>query len=214
MKSRYLVTGFQAFGGDDLNPTELLLKWIDEDPTLSSFFETQLLPVEFDRAHKLILERSDLDSFNGVFCFGLAGGRSKISLERVALNWTEGRQPDNAGHTPAVGVIEETAEKVIFNNIPLLESLRDRFEAAGLPVEISLSAGGYVCNHLYFHLLKASLDVNVLFIHIPYLEEQVKAKAKTKVSTHIEDKNKYIAYVTEKDLRKMLEILMQSLRAD
>ncbi len=198
---RYLVTGFEAFGKDSLNPTELLLKWIRETPEWASLFETQLLPVEYERAHALVLQRNDLDSFAGIFCFGLAVGRSKISLERVALNWIESQQPDNVGVVPPVGPIEKNAAQVFINTMSL-ERLKNKFQAAGLPAEISLSAGGYVCNHLYFHLLKARLKADILFIHIPLLEQQVSSK---------EDNRPYIS---EKDLRKMLSVLVQSLRAD
>lgn len=198
---RYLITGFQAFGGDDLNPTELLLEWILRDPQLSYQFVTQLLPVEFNRAHELILGRDDLDSFDGVISFGLAGGRSKISLERVGLNWVESMQPDNVGVLPNLGLIESTSEKAFMSKINLQKLFKD-FEGAGLPVEISLSAGGYVCNYLYFNLLKALPHKKVLFIHVPYLQEQVLNKPAN------------TPFVTQEILKKMLHILMQSLRAD
>ena len=198
---RWLVTGFEAFGGDSLNPTSLLLKWIQEDPALSSVFDTQLLPVEFDRAHELILSRPDLDSFAGIFCFGLAAGRSKISLERIALNWVESSQADNAGKKPTLGPIDPLIEKVFFTSVNL-ENLKEKFQDADLPVEISLSAGGYVCNYFYFQLLKSQMKQPVLFIHIPYLEEQVVNKAAG------------TAFISEFQLRKMLDVLVQCLRAN
>jgi pyroglutamyl-peptidase len=196
---KYLVTGFEAFGGDSMNPTEALLNWISKDSQLDSFFATQLLPVEYSRAYKMILEREDLQSFEGIICFGLAGGRSKISLERVALNWIESRQPDNAGVIPDLGTIDNSAPPVFINKMNLL-SLQKDFEKAGLPVEISLSAGGYVCNQLYFQLLNFKLPV--LFIHVPYLEEQIQKK---ELGT---------AFITESDLIKMLHLLMQKFRAN
>ena len=83
-----------------------------------------------------------------------------------------------------------------------IESLRDDLKAAGLPTEISLSAGGYVCNHLYFQLLKSKLKQPVVFIHVPYLQAQ------------IFDKPAGTPFVSESDLRKMLDVLVQSLRAN
>ena len=170
---KYLVTGFQAFGGDEINPTEVLLDIIRNDKGLSEVFDTQVLPVEYQTAHQVILDRSDLDSFEGIFCFGLAGGRSKISLERIALNWFESRQPDNAGFIPPLAKIDSGADAAFFNSMNL-EALKTHFEDNDLPCEISLSAGGYVCNHLYFQLLK--LKKPCLFIHIPFLQEQVVQK--------------------------------------
>ncbi len=198
---RFLITGFEAFGDDLLNPTELLMKWISEDPNLSADFVTQVLPVEYEKAHTLILQRPDLDSFDSIFCFGLAGGRSKIGLERVALNWIESSQADNAGKMLPLGPIDEKTKEVFFNEMNL-EPLRASLQKAQLPVEISLSAGGYVCNYLYFQLLKASLKAQVLFIHIPYLKEQVA------------DKPIGTAFLSEADLRRMLAVLVQCLRAN
>ena len=198
--SKYLVTGFEAFGEDSLNPTEQILKWIREDQNLSSLFDTQLLPVEYDRAHRLILDRTDLDSFDGIICLGLAGGRSKISIERVGLNWTESRQPDNAGNIPDKGIIDLEAERAYFTEFHM-DSLKAQLEDANLPVEISLSAGGYVCNHLYFNLLKNLVSPWVVFIHVPFLEVQMETKPMG------------IPFFTESQMRKFLEILVQSFRA-
>ena len=170
---KYLVTGFQAFGGDELNPTEVLLEIIRGDKGLAEIFETQLLPVEYQRAHQIILDRPDLDSFDGIFSFGLAGGRSKISLERIALNWFESSQPDNAGYIPTLGKIDPDSDTAFINSMNL-EALKNHFNDNGLPSEISLSAGGYVCNYLYFQLMK--LKKPILFIHVPFLQEQVANK--------------------------------------
>ncbi len=198
---KILVTGFEAFGGDLLNPTELMLKWIREDNTLSAIFDTLLLPVEFSSAHELVLKNKNLDSYSAIFCFGLAAGRAKISIERVALNWIETSIPDNAGISPKLGPIDPSSEKIYFTKMNI-ESIRDDLKAAGLPIEISLTAGGYVCNHLYFQLLKSDLKQPVVFIHVPYLQSQVF------------DKPAGTPFVSGSDLRKMLDILVQGLRAN
>ncbi len=198
---KVLVTGFEAFGGDLVNPTELMLKWIRDDSKLSSVFDTLILPVEFSSAHEIILKHQNLDSYSAILSFGLAAGRAKISLERVALNWIETSIPDNAGISPKLGPIDPSAEKVYFSKMNI-ESIRDDLKAAGLSVEISLTAGGYVCNHLYFQLLKAKLKQPVVFIHVPYLQAQVF------------DKPAGTPFISESDLRKMLDVLMQSLRAN
>lgn len=198
---KVLVTGFEAFGGDLVNPTELMLEWIREDSALSAVFDTLLLPVEFSSAHELILNFKNLDSYSAIICFGLAAGRAKISLERVALNWIETSTPDNSEITPKLGPIDPTAEKVYFTQMNI-ESIRDDLKAADLKTEISLTAGGYVCNHLYFQLLKAKLNQPVVFIHVPYLQAQ------------IFDKPAGTPFISESDLRKMLDVLVQSLRAN
>jgi pyroglutamyl-peptidase len=193
VSKKTLLTGFQAFGGDEVNPTELMLRWVCEDRELSQVFETQLLPVEYG-AYELILRRSDLEQFENIFCLGLAGGRSKIGLERIGVNWVESRQPDNAGVVPPLALIDSESEPAIINEMNL-EGMKKDFEVAGLPIEISLSAGGYVCNHLYFNLLNARLRANVLFIHVPYLAEQVLGKPGR------------IPSITEEQLKLFLRVL-------
>jgi pyroglutamyl-peptidase len=175
-KPRYLLTGFEPFAGDYENPTETLLKWVRRDRELSSFFDTQLLPVVFSEAPKKILDRDDLSSFSGLIHLGLAAGRSKISLERVALNWIETSIADNSGQLPTHGPIRHNGEKALFTKGPL-EPLRKNLREADVPVEISLSAGGYVCNFLYYRTLEAQLKPWVLFIHVPYLKDQVAGRA-------------------------------------
>lgn len=172
----FLVTGFEPFAGDSENPTRLMLEWIKTDYELNRFFQTELLPVVFSEAPQAVLKRSDLDQFNGIIHFGLAAGRTKISLERVGLNWIETSIADNSGAFPKTGVIDPQAEKVYFTQAPI-EKVKHALLAGGLPVEISLSAGGYVCNYLYFQMLKAQLKPWVLFIHVPYLDEQVTGKS-------------------------------------
>lgn len=172
---RYLVTGFEPFAGDLQNPTQLILEWIKQDSELNQVFETLLLPVVFSEAPNRILQRSDLDRFEGIIQFGLAAGRTKICLERVGLNWIETSIADNSGVFPSPGAIDPQAEKVYFTQAPI-EKMKEALSSAQLPVEISLSAGGYVCNYLYFQTLKAQLKPWVLFIHVPYLDEQVKGR--------------------------------------
>ena len=171
----FLVTGFEPFAGDSENPSRLLLDWIRSDSDLNAFFETELLPVVFAEAPQKVLKRKDLERFIGIIHFGLAAGRTKVSLERVGLNWIETSIADNSGAFPKAGVIDPQAEKVYFTRAPL-EKIKTALQDQHLPVEISLSAGGYVCNYLYFEMLKSQLKPWVLFIHVPYLDEQVKGK--------------------------------------
>ncbi len=191
MSSKFLITGFEPFGEDNLNPTQLMLEWVQQDPQLYSVFETQLLPVVYG-AHEKVLARTDLDQFERIYCLGLAAGRSRISLERVALNWIESSQPDNNGIVPQRGAIEPKLPTALFSSLDL-EKIKDRLLSSNLPVEISLSAGGYVCNHLYFHLLNSSLRERTLFIHVPYLESQVNTSSQP--------------HATETQLKQLLHIL-------
>ncbi|WP_374029741.1 pyroglutamyl-peptidase I [Bdellovibrio bacteriovorus] len=175
--NRILVTGFRPFLGERINPSEILLEWIKKDFTVSYPVQTLLLPVSFANASVELENKLAEGSVDIVLMLGQAGGRTKISLERVALNWIETEKPDEDGITPKQGKIDsqETAATALFSSLPLTE-WKEHLTQRNLPVEISLSAGGYVCNHVYYKTLQAiykkHVSMQACFIHVPYLPEQ------------------------------------------
>lgn len=168
-----LVTGFEAFGGEDLNPTGLLMRALGEQSPLKALIHPVILPVAYDHAFAKIEELWSTGQFSGVLMFGQAGGRAKISLERVALNWVESSSADEKGHTPAVGHRVADGPAAIFSPLPLA-AWRDRLEAAGIACEVSFSAGGFVCNDLYYQVARKLSEAKApcLFVHTPYIPEQ------------------------------------------
>ncbi|WP_415061380.1 pyroglutamyl-peptidase I [Bdellovibrio sp.] len=174
--SRILVTGFRPFQGESINPSEILLEWIKKDFSVKHGVDTLLLPVSFNQGPLVLLEQLSIKSYDVILLLGQAGGRSKVSLERVALNWIETEKPDEDQHTPQQGVIEEGVEPALFSHLPLSE-WKEQIVKMNLPLEVSLSAGGYVCNYVYFqalrHIQKNQLSSKACFIHVPYLPEQV-----------------------------------------
>ncbi|WP_413569574.1 pyroglutamyl-peptidase I [Bdellovibrio sp. HCB117] len=175
---KVLVTGFEPFLNEKINPSEILLDWLKKD--FAHQAETLLLPVSFAEAHKNIKSHLQLNSYDVILMLGQAGGRNKVSLERVALNWIETEHPDEEGFKPSRGVIEEGASSALFTSAPVT-AWKDALIQKNLPVEISLSAGGYVCNYTYYQVLQW-LETNqkpsaACFIHVPYLKEQVTDKA-------------------------------------
>lgn len=106
---------------------------------------------------------------------GQAGGRSTVCLERVALNWIETSYADEEGRLPPTGRIEPQGEAAFFSDLPL-EEWKEKLGVLNLPVTISLNAGGYVCNALYFSASRALAQegrpLHLCFIHVPYLPEQ------------------------------------------
>ncbi len=173
---RILVTGFEPFGGESLNPSAYILEKIHQDNKLSMQCDTLLLPVDFGEAHRPVLERLKANQYKAWVGFGQAGGRSRICLERVALNWVETKQADNRGLVPTSGPLVHGASAALFSTAPL-EKIKSVLEVAGLPAEISHSAGAYVCNSLYFHVLNnLATESWGLFIHVPYMTEQIQNK--------------------------------------
>lgn len=168
---KILVTGFEAFLNESINPSQLLL----ESVAPIAGVNTLLLPVAFEKAFLLLDSQQKKENYQFVFLLGQAGQRSKISLERVAINWRETEIPDNEGITawPGHKVIADT-ENAFFSTLPL-EEMRKALQALEIPVEISYTAGAYVCNDLFFktaHLLHNTAS-RCGFIHVPYLPEQV-----------------------------------------
>ncbi len=176
-KSRILITGFRPFLGESINPSSVLLDWLKVE--FVNEVDTLLLPVSFQEAPKLLEEHLKGHDYNLILLLGQAGGRSKVSLERVALNWIESEHPDEDGYLPEQGAIFSDENSALLTSLPLSE-WKSRLVAQGLPVEISLSAGGYVCNYLYYSTLRMQQLMvrkqNVCFIHVPYLPEQVSSK--------------------------------------
>ena len=178
-KARILLTGFCPFLGEKVNPSQIILEKIDQSEQFKSSVDTLLLPVSFQQAVPLLLEKMQQHPYDYVLMLGQAGGRAKVNLERVALNWLETEYPDEDGYKPQQGVISAGPEQALFSAAPLSQ-WKESLERHGHPVVISLSAGGYVCNYLYYHALSwiksQQTKTQACFIHVPYLPEQVVGK--------------------------------------
>lgn len=174
-KCKILVTGFRPFLGESVNPSELLLSEIQK--SFGEGVRTLLLPVSFRQSTEELLFHLKQNDYDLILLLGQAGGRNKISLERVALNWIESEHPDEDQYRPSQGpIFPDDDEVAIFTSLPITR-WKEEINNSKVSVEVSLSAGGYVCNFLYFHTLKWLRDKNrknnVCFIHLPYLSEQV-----------------------------------------
>lgn len=179
MNDRVLVTGFKPFLGESINPSEVLLEEIKRDFAVSRNVDTLVLPVSFGKAFAVLEEQLRKNSYRYVFLLGQAGDRDKVCFERVGLNWIETQKPDEDGFIPRQGPIAADEVPALFSRLPLSEWYEALHEL-GLPVKVSLSAGGYVCNHVYFKALQrlqSDALAGGVFIHVPYLPEQVQNKA-------------------------------------
>jgi pyroglutamyl-peptidase len=182
VKGRILVTGFEPFGGDYVNPSGDVLSMLEGMEISGYKVMTALLPVEWgtvkDRLEALIREVQPAVSLS----LGLAAGRPEISVEKVAINYTS-ESKDNAGVVPADRTIIEGAPDGYFTTLPA-EKIVEEVRAEGIPARLSLSAGAYLCNYAFFcasHLTKqAGGETRVGFIHIPATPEMV-AKRKNSV---------------------------------
>lgn len=172
---KILVTGFRPFLGESVNPSQILIEWLQSSPDFSGSVETLLLPVSFKNAAPLLFDFLKNNEYDFILMLGQAGGRNKVNLERVALNWIESDHPDEDGYRPPQGPIAPQSEPALFTDSAVTH-WQKALEEMELPVSISLSAGGYVCNYLYYQVLseikKQGKRTQSCFIHVPYLPEQ------------------------------------------
>lgn len=170
---RILVTGFEPFLGQPINPSQRLADALPGCFTDERGFSvhSKILPVTFADGFRALRDAGDFDAY---VMFGQAAGRERVSLERVALNWIETRHPDEKGVKPDPKPISISGPAAFVSPLPLDRWCED-LNQNNLKAEVSLSAGGYVCNHLYYSLAEHLLErAPHLFVHVPYLPEQAK----------------------------------------
>ena len=171
---RLLITGFEPFGGESLNPSwEAVLRLPD---VIGDYRLTRLcLPVVFGEAADILLSASAEVKPDAVICVGQAGGRAFITPELVAINLRHADIPDNKGNRPQDEPVIPGGDAAIFSTLPV-RRMAEEINGAGIPSRLSYSAGAYVCNDLLYTLLShyRDTDTRICFIHIPYCKEQGK----------------------------------------
>ena len=171
---KLLITGFEAFGGETINPSWEAVARLPE--TIGEYSLTKLrLPVVFGEAARIAISAAEEGNFDAVLCIGQAGGRSAITPELVGINLRHATIPDNNGNQPKDEPIAEGGNAAYFSTLPVRE-MSEAIKAVGLPSAVSYSAGAYVCNDLLYSLLSHfdGSGTRAAFIHIPYSTEQGK----------------------------------------
>lgn len=179
---RALVTGFDAFGGDSHNPSYQAVQRLPARIGKRDVVTAQL-PTSFARAtrklHALIArEQPDI-----VLCVGLAAERPALSIERVAVNLCHARIADNDGRQPADKPVIAGGPAAYFSTLPVLNTVK-ALARAGLRAEMSMSAGTFVCNHVFYSLMHAVAQQRGAhrvwragFVHVPALPAVDAARA-------------------------------------
>lgn len=176
MSDVVLVTGFEPFGGEAINPSWEVARALDGRRIAGRRLAARLLPCTFagaltalDRALHGLPSPPRL-----VLALGLAGSRSAFSIERVAINVIDARIPDNAGAQPVDEPVVPGGPAAYFSRLPI-KAIATGLQQAGLPAEVSQTAGTFVCNQLFYglmHRLQAMPALRGGFIHLPPLPEQ------------------------------------------
>lgn len=171
---RLLITGFDPFGGETVNPSWEAVRQLPE--RIGSYNLTKLqIPTVFGEAAEKILDKAGLLQPDVILCIGQAGGRDRVTPEVIGINLRESRIPDNAGNRPVNVPVVEKGPAAYFSTVPVRD-MAAAIEAAGIPSALSYSAGAFVCNDVLYTLLHhyQGTQTQVGFIHVPYQEEQAR----------------------------------------
>lgn len=176
---KILVTGFEPFGGDAVNPSAMAVGLLPEQIDEADIIK-KVLPVVFGEAADQLTEMIREELPDAVICTGLAAGREGITPEQVAVNMRHARIPDNAGAQPEQEKILPDGEEGLFSTLPVREMVQ-AMNDAGIHAEISETAGTYVCNEVMYRLLdccrKEFPDMKAGFIHLPCALDHLESAA-------------------------------------
>lgn len=171
---KILVTGFDPFGGESVNPAWEAVSRLPETINGAEVVR-MLIPTSFERAPQAILEKVREYHPDYVISVGQAAGRTAITPERIAINMMSASIPDNDGEQPTEQKIEDNGPDGYFSLLPVVEMVK-AIEAAGLPGRISNTAGTFVCNRVMYSVLHACHtefpEMRSGFIHVPCIPEQ------------------------------------------
>ena len=172
---KILITGFEPFGSSSINPSEQVVLALQGQTIGGAKLLTEVLPVDSQRGPQALLETLQSRQPDGVLCLGEAAQRPVISIERIAINLLDYRIPDNAGHQVFNEPVVPDGPAAYFATIPVRKIHQVLLET-GIPAELSLSAGTYLCNQVMYRLLHFintnRLSIQAGFIHLPALPQQ------------------------------------------
>ena len=168
-----LLTGFEPFNGATINPSWEAVRALDGWSGPGFAVVARQLPCVFGTALDVLRESIAGVKPDIVIAVGQAGGRSEMSLERVAINVDDASIRDNAGNQPVDTPIAADGPAAYFTTLPvkaIVKALRLR----GFPSGVSQTAGTFVCNHVFYGLMHHAVGqpVKAGFIHVPFLPEQ------------------------------------------
>lgn len=174
---KIIVTGFDPFGGEKINPSIECVKAL---PEIEGVELIRLeLPTVFKESAKRLNEVINDVKPDAVLSVGQAGGRAGITMERIAINVDDARIPDNISQQPIDEAIQLDGEAAYFTTLPIKRIVK-AIREAGISAEVSNSAGTFVCNHIMYQSLfaatKADKPFKAGFMHIPFIPEQTTDK--------------------------------------
>ena len=177
---KILVTGFEPFGGEKVNPSYEAVKLLPDRIGDAEIIKMEI-PTVRRKSIEVLTEKIEEVWPDAVVSVGQSGGAEGIKVERVAINIDDYRIPDNEGNQPADEPVYHGGPNAYFSTLPI-KKMRDAIQAKDILAVISDSAGTFVCNHVFYgirHLCETKYrDKNIIsgFIHVPFIPEQTKEK--------------------------------------
>lgn len=172
---KILVTGFDPFDGEKINPAIEAVKRLPNQITGCEIIKLEI-PTVFNKSAEVVKKVIEQEQPDYVLNVGQAGGRASLTPERIAININDGRIPDNEGYQPLGEPIQADGPAAYFSQLPI-KAMVKAIRNAGLPSSVSNTAGTYVCNHIMYQVQylrdKEFPNIKAGFIHIPFLPEQV-----------------------------------------
>ena len=166
--TKVLLTGFEPFGNGTSNPSGEIVKQISGDNIV-----TAILPVAYTQSAERLLSLIEQHNPDVVICLGQAEGRTAITPERVAINLDDARLADNEGVLRNDVKILEDGPDAYFSTLPVNEIVA-AIKSQGIPAAVSLSAGAFLCNHVFYvaQTRFVGSDVRSGFVHVPLMDSQ------------------------------------------
>lgn len=172
---KILVTGFDPFGDDKINPAIEAVKLLPNEIDDVEIIKLEI-PTVFYKSADVVAEAIEKEQPDYVLNIGQAGGRAELTPERVAINMDDARIEDNEGQQPIDIAIREDGEPAYFSQLPI-KAMVDYMKKANVPASVSNTAGTFVCNHIMYQSIYLTMteypEIKAGFMHIPFLPEQV-----------------------------------------
>jgi pyroglutamyl-peptidase len=170
---KVLLTGFEPFNNARLNPSEQIIIRLKPDSVPGAQIITAVLPVVYGEAASHLIALVQEHNPDVVISFGQAEGRTAITPERFAVNLNDANLADNKGHIRIDQAIHQGTPTAYESTLPVKE-LVAAVKSEGIPAALSLTAGAFVCNHIFYELQNALKDTQIQsgFVHVPLMIEQ------------------------------------------
>lgn len=205
---KVLITGFDPFGGEKVNPAYEAVKLLPDTIAGAEIIKLEI-PTVFSKSGPAVEAGIEEHKPDVVINVGQAGGRSCVTIEKVAINLADARIPDNAGEQPVDEKLQEDGETAYFATIPV-KAIVQNIREHGIPCHVSYTAGTYVCNCVMYNVLymaaKKYPNIRAGFIHVPFAAEQAVDKANGMAFMSLEMIAKSLEYAIEVTVQNETDI--------